>query len=198
MVRKTDHMGRVIEAALGLAAARGWRGLTLTEIAEATGLSLVELYRVCPAKACILPSMLRRIDEHMLAAEPMEVQGEPVHDLLLEILMRRFEAMRQYRSGLNAILRDLPLDPATALTTLPGLARSMSWALTAASVSTRGLFGAVRVKILGIAYLATLCVWLRDEDADMLATMAALDRNLRWAWFVNSDSHSPTLEESAR
>lgn len=197
MVSKTDHMGRAIEAALGLAAVRGWRGLTLGEIADAAGLSLVEFYRVCPAKACILPSMFRRIDEHMLAAEAMETQGEPVHDLLIEIFMRRFEAMRQYRAGLNAVLRDLPLDPATALTALPGLARSMLWALTAAGVSTRGLCGAVRVKTLGVAYLATLCVWLRDEDADMAATMAALDRNLRWAGFANSDRHSLALEESA-
>ncbi len=55
MVRKTDHLGRAIEAALELAAARGWQRVALADIAQAAGLSLVELYRVCPAKACILP-----------------------------------------------------------------------------------------------------------------------------------------------
>ena len=41
-----------------------------------------------------------------------------------------------------------------------------------------GLRGALRVKALAVAYLATLRVFLRDDSPDMAATMAALDRNL--------------------
>lgn len=201
MVRKTDHLGRAIEAALELAAARGWQRVTLADIAQAAGLSLVELYRVCPAKACILPAIARRMDEHMLAGDEAEARDEPVRDLLFEIFMRRFEAMRPHRTGLAAILRRLPFDPASALITLPGLARSMAWALTAAGVSARGLCGAARIKTLAAVYLATLCVWLGDEDADMAATMAALDRNLRraerWTWFAGWGARSPAAGEPA-
>ena len=50
--------------------------------------------------------------------------------------------------------------------------------LEAARLSTTGLRGALRVKALGLAYLATLRVFLRDDSPDMAATMAALDRNL--------------------
>lgn len=188
MVRKTDHTGRAIEAALELAAARGWQRVTLADIAQEAGLSLVELYRVCPAKACILPALARRMDEHMLAGDEAAALDEPVRDLLFDIFMRRFEAMRPYRTGLAAILRALPFDPASALVSLPGLARSMAWVLAAAGLSAQGLCGAARIKTMGVVYAATLSVWLGDEGTDMAVTMAALDRNLRraerWAWFA--------------
>ncbi len=202
MVRKTDHLGRAIEAALELAAARGWQRVALADIAQAAGLSLVELYRVCPAKACILPSIARRMDEAMLAGDEAGARGEPVHDLLFDIFMRRFEAMGPHRAGLAAMLRALPLDPMSALVSLPGLARSMAWVLGAAGLSAEGLCGAARIKTMGVVYLATLGVWLGDEGADMAATMAAMDRNLRraerWTWFAGWDARdAPAAGEPA-
>ena len=46
-------------------------------------------------------------------------------------------------------------------------------------LSAGGLRGALRIKALGLVYLATLRVWLRDDSPDMAPTMAALDRHLR-------------------
>ncbi len=202
MVRKTDHLGRAIEAALELAAARGWRRVALTDVAGAAGLTLVELYRVSPSKAALLAGYARRLDEQMLTGEEEGAAEEPPRDRLFEVLMRRFESMRPHRDGLAAILADLPTDPLAALCTLPGFARSMAWALVAAGLSPRGLCGLARIKVLGAVYLATLRVWLRDEDADMAATMAALDRNLRcaerWTWLTGwTRREYPRPEEEA-
>ncbi len=54
----------------------------------------------------------------------------------------------------------------------------MAAMLEAARLSAGGLRGLLRAKALGLAYLATLRVFLRDDSPDLAATMAALDRNL--------------------
>ena len=100
------------------------------------------------------------------------------HDRLFDVLMRRFDALRPYREALGNILCAEAGDPASALCGLCRLKRSMACMLEAAMLSPTGLRGALRVKALGLAYLATLRVFLRDESPDMATTMAALDRNL--------------------
>ncbi len=55
----------------------------------------------------------------------------------------------------------------------------MAAMLEAARLSAGGLRGLVRAKALGLAYLATMRVFLGDDSPDLAATMAALDRNLR-------------------
>ena len=95
--------------------------------------------------------------------------------------MRRFDALQTRRAGTMAILRELPLDPASLVGLLPRLARSFVWMLETAGVSTTGLPGALRVKALGIVYLYALRIWIDDDTPDMARTMAALDKALRCA-----------------
>jgi hypothetical protein len=68
----------------------------------------------------------------------------------------------------------VPLEPAA-----PDFARSMTWMLEAAGVSTAGVPGNLRVKGLAAVYLNTLRIWIGDESVDQSRTMAALDRGLR-------------------
>ena len=62
-------------------------------------------------------------------------------------------------------------------TSTEGLA-SMGWMLEAAGVSTVGLPGLARRRILVLVYLSVLVVFAGDESADLAKTMAALDRRL--------------------
>jgi AcrR family transcriptional regulator len=174
--KKPDIPDRIIDAALALAAERGWRDLTLADIAGAAGLPLSKLYPVYASKAAILRGFTRRIDAAVLAGGGEDVGG--ARDRLFEVLMRRFDALQPHREALGNIVFDQARDPVSALCGLGRLERSMAAMLEAARLSAGGLRGLLRAKALGLAYLATLRVFLSDDSADLAATMAALDRNL--------------------
>ena len=178
MVKKADIPRHVIDTAMKLAAERGWRDLALAEIADAAKLPLSKVYPVFPSKTAILGAFSRQIDAAVLAAEEADAREGSAHDRLFDALMRRFDALRPYREALGNIVCAEAGDPVSALCGLCRLKRSMACMLEAAGLSATGLRGALRVKALGLAYLATLRVFLRDDSPDMAATMAALDRNL--------------------
>ena len=178
--RPSDNSTRVIGAAMRLAAERGWRDLSLNDIAQAAKLPLSKVYEIYPSKRSILPGFSRMIDAQVLAeAEPAADQGESARDRVFDVLMRRFDALQPYREGIGAILYDLPRQPLTLCGGVRQLQRSMAWMLEAAGLSSAGPRGAVRVRGLAAVYVATLRVWLRDDSADMAKTMATLDAYLR-------------------
>ena len=172
---------RIIDAALGLAAGKPWREISLAEIAEAAGLPLSEVYPVFPSKAKVLAGYGRRVDAAVLAGEEAGAREGSARDRLFDVLMRRFDALGPDKAAVRSILCDLCRDPTIGLCGLCPFARSMACMLEAADLSSQGLRGGLRVKALGAIYLATLRVWLRDESEDLARTMAALDRNLRRA-----------------
>ena len=178
MVKKADIPDHVIDTALALAAERGWRDLSLADIAEAAKLPLSKLYPVYPSKAAILRGFTRRIDATVLAAEEPGVGEGNAHDRLFDALMRRFDALKPHREALGNIVCDEARDPIAALCGLCRLERSMACMLEAARLSSGGLRGLLRARALGLTYLATMRVFFRDDSPDLAATMAALDRNL--------------------
>ncbi len=179
MAKRPDAEWRVITAALALAESEGWRRVGLAAIAAKAGLSLAETHALFPAKLAILDGFARRMDRAVLEGGAANGEDETVRDRLFELLMRRFEAMRPYRAGLKAVLRDTVLvDPLASLCALDNLRRSMVCTLEAACIPAGGLAGRLRAKCLGLVFLLALRVWLGDKSEDMAPTMAALDRGL--------------------
>jgi len=167
---------RLIAAALSLASEQGWRRVSMAEIAETAGLSLAETYAIARSKPAILAVLRRQIDEAMLAGG--SVSGDAPRDRLFDVLMRRFEAMRPYRTGLRAILRDSVGSPAL-LGMLPGLLRSMGWTLTAAGLPASGCRGRLARRLVAALYVSVLPAFFRDDSRDLGTTMATLDKRLR-------------------
>ncbi|MHA1570748.1 MAG: TetR/AcrR family transcriptional regulator, partial [Alphaproteobacteria bacterium] len=167
--RKTaDLSDKIIDSALALAAERGWKKLSLLEIAAAADVSLPDLYQLYSSKSAILAGFSRRTDAIVLAG--MEADGEngeeTPQDRLFDVLMRRFDALAPYKAGVKAIARDLPADPMALLVTLPQLGRSFSWMLMAAGLRSDGVRGLVRVKMLLALWFATMRVWFGDDDPE--------------------------------
>ncbi len=175
---KADVPGRLVAAALTLAAERGWRDLSLADIADAAGVSLSEAHGAYPSKRAILNAFSRGIDAEILGAEEPEAREGGARDRLFDVVMRRFDALRPHRKAVGNILWDQACDPLAAFCGLAPFERSMACMLESAGLASDGVRGLLRTKALGFAYLATLRVWLRDDSPDMAATMAALDRNL--------------------
>ncbi|HEX9790483.1 MAG TPA: hypothetical protein VGA60_07460 [Kiloniellales bacterium] len=173
-----DVATAVLESAMSLAAEGRWRDVSLAEIADAAKLPLAKVYPVYPSKQAILGAFFRRIDTAVLAAEEPGAREGPARDRLFDVLMRRFEALQPYRQAIATLIEAQARDPLAAACGLARLGRSMAGMLEVAGFSTSGVRGALRIKALGAAYLATLRVWLGDESPDMGPTMAALDRHL--------------------
>ena len=175
-----DALDRIIDAALGLAAEKGWRRLSLAAVARRAGLSLAELYRLAPSKPLILAAAMARTDRAMLAAASA-LADEPVRDRLFDLVMRRLDALAPWREAVAAILSDLARNPPAALCALPAFARSLDWMLRAAGAEASGLGGLARRQALAVVYLLTLRRWINDDSADQGKTLAALDRALKQA-----------------
>ena len=171
-----DPAARAVDAALALAAERGWRHVTLGDIAREAKLPLGELYTLYPGRSAVLAAFARRIDGIVLADG--EAEGDSARERLFEVLMRRFDALRPHKAAVEAILRDGGADPLAALCGVSGLVRSMAWMLEAAGIRSHGIRGRARARGLALLYLATMRVWLSDDSPDMSRTMASLDKRL--------------------
>lgn len=173
-----------VEAMLDLVAEQGWRQVTLTRIAEASGVSLGALYQKYASKTDMLTQYAHRIDAAMLAALG-DVPSQGAHDAalakdrLFEAVMARLDALTPHKSAIRVLMRELPADPpALACFLYGGLRQGLDWTLASAGLDQSGLAGILRRKALGAVYLDTLRVWLKDESADLSATMAHLDKRL--------------------
>jgi AcrR family transcriptional regulator len=177
---RRDKQARIIDAALKLAAERGWAATTLDDIAAEAKLDVDEVYRLTPTKSAVLTAFARRTDLAVLAGQTAAEEADATtHDRLFDVLMRRFEVLLPDRAALGALCRDLPRDPMSVAAAIPQAHCSFARMLEAAGVSTKGPRGLARVHAIAGVWLATQRTWFADEGPDLAKTMAVLDRNLR-------------------
>lgn len=169
---------RVLDAALDLAGQMPWRDVTMERVADESGAKLARVYELYPTKAAFIAAFIRRVDRAVLDAHDFEDASEPPRERLLDVLMRRFEALSPYRNAVASITRDIGCDPASLVRSLPAFANAMAWSLEAAGIGASGPLGLVRVKGLSVIYLSAARTWLKDDTQDLSRTMAQLDRNL--------------------
>ncbi len=184
---------RIIDATLALIPTEGWRRLSLSAIAAAAELPILQVYRVFHSKQAILCGHFSRIDQVVLADPPPPEPDERSRDRLFDLIMRRFDALQPYKPALDVLRRELVSDPITALCAGASLLRSMRWMLEAAEIPTSGVRGTIAVKLSAAAYLSAMRVWQRDGSPDLARTMAALDDRLRRIerWFGPATGRRP-------
>ncbi len=175
MIDIGSAQGRVISAALRLAAEKPWQEVSLRQIAEAAGMNLAELSEEFSSKADILSAFLRQIDKHVLATAPAPQEGESQRDALFEVVMARFDALEPYKPALRSITGSGEIE----LSMIRPVLASQAWMLQAAGIDSDGPTGAMRTAGLASAYVSVFRTWLEDDDAGLARTMAVLDRRLR-------------------
>ncbi|MCW2285459.1 AcrR family transcriptional regulator [Rhodoblastus acidophilus] len=169
---------RAIDALMALAAQRPWTDITLADVAEEAGLSLAQFRDAFPSKGAILGGFSRRIDRIVLEETTDDLAAESVKDRLFDVLMRRFDALKPYKTALDSIYAWAMRDP-LALAEINRLAvNSMRFMLEAAGGSSEGPLGSVKLQGLAMAWSRVFHVWLSDESEDLARTMAALDKEL--------------------
>lgn len=170
----------VLQAAMELTAANGWRDVSFQALSNRTGFPLVRLRQLFSTRLHLLAELDRQADEAVLS-QPMPDPADGPHDRLFDVLMRRFDALDPFRPGLRILVKEgaaVMAAPALAA----GLIRSMGWILEMAGLSRGGVAGLLQRRGLAAVWLATARVWLTDDSPDKSATMAALDRNLKRAY----------------
>src|SRR5215472_4717940 len=106
MLDSTNPRDRIIAAALRLAETRGWRELSLGEIAGEAGIPLSVLRSAFQSKGQILAAFSRAVDQAVL--EKFEKPGgDAARDRLFDVLITRFEIMQPYKAAIRRIRDDL-------------------------------------------------------------------------------------------
>lgn len=175
MLDLSTQIGRILKAALDLAATRPWREVTLADIAEEAHVPLADLRDHVSTKSDLLAKLLRTIDGEVLRQAGKSSADLSKRDALFEVVMTRLDLLQPYKPALQSIYASGGADFSLAA---PYLA-SQHWMLQAAGIGTEGLSGGARVAGLALAYASVFRTWLDDEDPGMGKTMAALDRHLR-------------------
>jgi AcrR family transcriptional regulator len=175
MIDTTTPKGRILAAALALAAEQPWREVSLADIAEKAGLSLVDLKTSFDSKAEMLVAFSGVVDDEMLRRAPRRAAEQSTRDALFEVIMSRFVALGPYRIALKSIAGSGFAD----IGHLRAVMNAQHWMLAAAGVNTDGPVGVARTAGLATVYASVFRTWLDDEDPGFSRTMAALDRRLR-------------------
>ena len=175
MIDTTTPRGKLIAAALTLAATRPWNDITLLEIADAAQLPLDEVRRAFGSKSQLIAGFMRLVDDEVLKRAPTKVTDGARRDALFEVIMSRLEVLEPYKAAMRSIAKAGPADT----TLLMPYLNTQRWMLTAAGISADGASGLVRTGGLGSVYASVFRTWLDDEDPGLARTMAALDRRLR-------------------
>lgn len=176
MLDQSTLRGRIIAAAMKLAGERPWKGVTLLDIAEASGVTLVDLKQEFSSKSEVLAAFTRAVDDEVLRRAPKREATTSPRDAVFEILMTRFDVLAPYKQALRSVAGGVSApDPAFVCAFLA----SQHWMLQAAGIDTGGVTGRMKVGGLAGVYSSVLRTWLKDEDPGLARTMAALDRRLR-------------------
>ena len=169
--------GRIIDAALNLAAEKPWKDVSLNEIAQRAGVSLVELSKEFYGKLSITGAFTKLVDEEVLRrARLVHGTEETARDRVFDVIMTRFDIMQPYRAALKSIVEEAGLPTPDMV---KRVMRSQHWMLVAAGLPADGPAGRAREAALATVYARAFQEWLSDEDPGRAKTMAVLDRRLR-------------------
>jgi hypothetical protein len=158
-------------------AAHGFAGATLARTAAGSGLEVDQLATAVAGRWEAVHQLTLAMDRAALASATPDPLSS-TRDRLFEMAMARYDAMRKHRPALRRLLVCARTHPGLALCLALQLGRSASTLLDAANAPTTGLAGIARIKALAAILADVGRVWEADEDPDLGATMAALDRRL--------------------
>jgi ubiquinone biosynthesis protein COQ9 len=175
MIDTLTPKGRIVAALLRLASERPWQDISMVEIADAAGMTLVDLRKEFERKSQMLSSFGYMVDAEVLRKAPRRSTTQTPRDAVFEVVMSRFDVLSPYKAALKSAADGGGIDSSL----FKSLMRSQTAMLQAAGINTEGPAGAIRVAGLAGVFTRTFNTWLNDTDPGMARTMAFLDRQLR-------------------
>jgi AcrR family transcriptional regulator len=181
----SDPRSTVVDSLMALAAEMPWDMITLTDIAKRAEISLADLRDLFPSKGAILGGFVRRIDRIVLDGTGTDMAEEGARERVLDVMMRRFDALLPYRDALKSIRKGFAGDPLGLLALNQQALNSWRYMLESAGIELDGPLGALRVQGAILVFARAFETFLEDDDAALARTMAALDKELaRGEWVM--------------
>jgi AcrR family transcriptional regulator len=176
---------RVVDAVMALAAEREWAEISLEAIAEQAEIGLADLRDLFPSKGAMLGGFVRRIDRLVLEGTPADLIDQPARDRVLDLMLRRFDALRPYRHALRSIRRAFQGDVPGMLALNQQALNSWRYLLASVGIETDGPMGLIKLQGAILVFARVMPVFLDENDETLPKTMAALDRELsRGEWVL--------------
>ena len=168
----------IIDTAMTVIAEHGLSHAAWKELAAQSGCTAHALRgRIGDLPGAVL-KFLDRIDRQVLSEEAGFTDEDSVKDRLFDLLMRRLDGLAAHRQTMVAVSQEMRRNPCLAALIGGRELRALSWYLEEAGVSTKGPFGMIRTKGLGLVWTHAFTVWLGDDSDDFAKTMAVLDKDL--------------------
>lgn len=174
-----DARTRAVDALMALAGESRWDSITLNEIATKAEMSLADLRDLFPSKGAMLGGFIRRIDRQILEHPAEDLAADPARDRVLDLMIRRFDALKPYRAALRNIHRAFRSDVMGLAALNSQALNSWRYLLASADIDTDGPLGFLRLQGAILVFARIFPVFLDDEGEELPRTMAALDRELK-------------------
>lgn len=188
-----------VEALMALAAEMPWREITLPMIARRAELSLADLRDLFPSKGAMLGGFGRMIDRKVLSADTADMEDQPLRERVLDLMLRRLEAMAPYKAGLRTVAEALRADAGSMVALNQAALNSWRYLLASVGVDTEDSLSFVKLQGAAIVFARAFDTWLDDEDPELSRTMAVLDRELkRGEWVMEQAQGFQRASEGLR
>lgn len=191
--RTGSDRDKAIAALMELLAEQSFEDIGLAEVAGRAGIKLSQLRNEFGSTLAILGAFTKQIDNAVLDGGDADkgfedLAEETPRDRLFDVLMRRIEALAQYKDAIRSVMRSARRNPGLALALNAMAVRSQGWMLEAAAIGASGPRGTLRAQGAALMFARVMSVWIDDDEEGLDRTMAALDRGLasagRWDGFV--------------
>lgn len=176
---KADPRTLAIDALMALVADHGWKDVELAQVAEKAGMPLSTLRDLFPSKGAMLAGFGRMLDKAVLDHANPDLIGEPAHERVFDLMMRRIDAMAAYKPALLEIRRALRADLSSAAALNQSALNSWRYLLGSVGIPVEDELGLLKIQGAVIVFARTADAWLDDTDESLAKTMATLDRELK-------------------
>ena len=171
---------RLVEAALGAAAAGEWRGLSVAGLARKADVDPGSAEALFDSRDDILDAFARQTDARVAGALDGEEFAEASpKERLLEALMCRLDALAPHRAAVRAFGAEAQRCPTAGARMVRRIHTSMGNVLDAADLAGSELERTLRATALTYVWVRTSRRWLlAEEDRGPDAVLAMLDQEL--------------------
>jgi AcrR family transcriptional regulator len=165
---------KLADAALKLLAKTGWRDLTLAQVAKAAKIPLASLQDLRGGKSALVGLMLTKIGAE--TAKRYKPESGTARERLFDVALAWFETNAKRKPAIRSLYEGLKYDPITLIEQRGAFISAAGWLMTLAEAD-KGPMLQARALALAAIVARAIPVWLED-DAELTATMARLDRDL--------------------
>tara|TARA_Y100001970_G_scaffold154418_1_gene189182 strand:+ start:11601 stop:12143 length:543 start_codon:yes stop_codon:yes gene_type:complete len=163
---------KIAEKTLFLLTKKSLKSITINE-----AVSNSKKINVFKTKNDLLKNINQYID-YLLKKKLSSIENSDTQDMLLEVMMIRFDILEKYKKSIIRIFDYFKIHPQKIILLLPSILDSVILITTAAGIKTKSLKGIIYLKAIFIVYFLAFMVWIRDDSISSEKTMTALDKYL--------------------